>query len=283
MKNREEYFESIYAKRDRILFKKKKKTSFIAGMICLTLCFAAFFTFVPKKLIQKNYKDKSETTINNSGHSQTTTVLSSDEIFTFAEAYPETLKKNDNNETKDNSTTNNKEKFTSEIIHSEIATEATTRKTAFGWDGSSPTIPLFGTPAISIDEATSVNSSEANDPIMELPDSVCSEEEESSTAATVLKSPDEAINKAKTLLTQEDQEKISDDKTMVTINRKSDGTTTYTVYIYTNRDSYEIDIDAMTLEIKDCKKKNTLSGYETYISPPHFPETTEALAEFNLQ
>lgn len=313
MKNRDEYLESIYAKRDAKIRERKKKISVLISGFCLAVCFAAVFAFVPKYFEKETPVGESEN--NNSdkhiiADSNTSGKISAsnEEVFTFIEQYQAFY--NQNNElitdeagnrnmndseikaTKRNEAATSNNKLQTEIS-AEIPDEETTRRMSFGYIGEPfdesllPTnSPLAGSVAISPAEPPEDSGTEVTEPYFEAPDSIDSDETKASTTAAKLKSAEEATSEAKSFLStelKEDAEKIIDEKTQVTVTRTANSKTTYTVYLYTNTKSFEIDVDAVTLRILGCKQKYLVSGYETYISPPHFPETTAALPEYKPQ
>lgn len=310
MKNIDEYLESIYSKRDKKIRERKKTITALTSIFCIVICFAAVFAFVPKYFKKESPAKKSET--GNSDNHIFSNADSSDvltttlkEFFASGEQYAviqgynqELITDNAGNRNMNDSqikasqknySTTSENKLQTETA-AEIPDEETTRRMGFGYIGEPfdesllPTkSPLAGSIAIAPAEPPEDSGTEVSEPYFEAPDSIDSDETKTSTTAAKLKSAEEATAEAEKAVPKEDASKIIDEKTMVTVTRTANGKTTYKVYLYTNTKSFEIDVDAVTLRILGCKQKYLVSGYETYISPPHFPETTVALPEYKPQ
>lgn len=302
MKNIDEYLESIYSKRDKKIRERKKTVSVITSVFCIAVCFAAVFAFVPKYFKKESPAKKSETgnsdikIVPSTNTSDITAV--SEDIFTFAEAYTVIqgynsgiINNNADNRvnseikaTKKNEETSAGNKLQTEIA-AEKADEATTRIKYFGYieekDDSGSLIN--GEPAVAPAEPHENFGTEVTVSYHEVPDSINPEETKASTTAAHLRSAEEAIAEAKKTIPENDASKIIDEKTMATVTRTANGKTTYTVYFYTNTKSFEIELDALTLNVIECKEKNLITGKNSYYSPAHFPETTAALPEYKPQ
>ena len=309
MKNREEYLESIYAKRDAKIRECKKKISVSASIFCLAVFFATVFAFVPKYFEKDIPAAKSEnsnsdkTIISNTDGSDVLTTINED-YFASGEQYTviqgfnhELITDEAGNRNMNDSEIKASKKYdaaTSENklqteIAAEIQAEETTRRTNFGYIGEpfDPSLlptksPLAVNTALAPAEPPEDFRTEVTEPIVS-PDSIGSEGTKSSTTAAKLKSSEEATAEAKKAVPKEDISKIIDDKTQVTITRTAKGKTTYTVYFYTNYKSFEIELDAVTLNLIECKEKNLITGNDSFYSPAHFPETTAALPEYMPQ
>lgn len=287
MKNREEYLTSIYAKRDKELIKRKKKISAITSVACLFLCFIAVFSFVPKKKlgykasVAENGKTYNEllSATNNADKS----TVSSEEIFSSNEKYQANINQNNNIFYVDDSAaganpidsgvkaTVESNKAETEIAV-EIPGEATTRQVNFGYAGEPFDPEKLSSP--SEDYVT-----EVSEPYPESPDSA-DEATIKSTTKAKLRSSDEAIEEALKYIPEEDTDKILENETHVTISRTSGGKSTYTVYFYTDSKTFSIELNAVTLEMIECKEKDKNTGNANYYTPAHFPETTAALPEY---
>lgn len=309
MKNKDEYLESIYAKRDKKIRERKKTVSVITSIFCIAVCFAAVFAFVPKYFEKGTPVTKNETVNSDNNIISTTKIsdtitamndefLASGEQYAVIQGYNQELITDEagNRNMNDSQIKASKKNYstTSENkLKTETPDEETTRRMGFGYIGEGidesllPTkSPLAGSVAIAPAEPPEDFGSEVTEPYPEAPDSIDSKETKASTTAAKLKSAEEATAEAKSFLStelKENTEKIIDENSQVTVTRTANGKTTYTVYFYTNTKSFEIDVDAVTLRILGCKQKYLVSGYETYISPPHFPETTAALPEYKPQ
>ena len=293
MKNREEYVASIYAKRDAKIKERKKRIAVFTSVLCIVICFAAMFAFVPKQSINRY----SETEINKNNRNNNTSEKPLNEnqteigLLTFYETYP-VKRTNSHIDIKDGEgipkNENEPEKTKSEIYYigsvdaqkTEIAAEETMRN--FGYIGepfdpdklvSGETAIVPADPPDDFSEPAS-DSSEINDSIKAT---------KASTTAAKLRTSEEAVEEAKKIVPEEDVSKIIDDKTQVTITRTASGKSTYTVFLYTNLKLYTIELDAVTLSLIECKTKNLMSGDTDYYSPAHFPETTAALLEYKPQ
>ncbi len=313
MKNRDEYLESIYSKRDAKIKERKKTVSVLTSILCLAVCFAAVFAFVPKNLetkipVNESGSGNSDNHIFSNADSSDVLTTTLKEFFASGEQYAviqgynqELITDNAGNRNMNDSqikasqknySTTSENKLQTEIA-AEIPDEETTRRMGFGYIGEPfdesllPTkSPLAGNVAIAPAEPPEDSGTEVSEPYFEASDSIDSDETKTSTTAAKLKSAEEATSEAKSfLLTElkEDAEKIIDKKTMVTVTRTANGKTTYTVYFYTNTKSFEIELDALTLNVIECKEKNLITGKNSYYSPAHFPETTAALPEYKPQ
>ncbi|MBR3818532.1 MAG: hypothetical protein IKJ41_05215 [Clostridia bacterium] len=306
MKNRDEYLESIYAKRDALIRERKKTVSVLTSILCLAICFAAVFAFVPKyfeKEIPVNESENSNSDKHIFVNTNTTDIITTtkEEFFASGEQYTviqgfnhelitdEAGNRNMNDSeikaTKKNEAATSDNKLRTEIA-AEIPDEETTRRLNFGWAGETFDPDWFKNPslggenAMSLAETTKDYVTEVSEPCLESPDSVYEEITIARTSASKPKSSEEAIAEAKNVISKDDASKLIDEKTQVTITRTASGKTTYTVYFYTQYKSFIIELDAVTLRVIECKEKNLISGKDSYYSPAHFPETTAALPEY---
>lgn len=291
MKNRDEYIASIFAKRDKELIRQKKRISAISSIICLTLCFAAIFAFVPKKFGMKSSVSEPVNEIGNSitktdleinSETESTIINQNILIYTNNDAYIlnekntqfETVKKESNDEIG---------------LQTEIAIEApdeaATRQINFGYAGEPFNPDLLSKPsAVETKANESENSSDeyvtsVTEPYPESPDSEYGAAVKSTTKS-VLHSSDEAIKEAIKYIPDNDKSEIKEDKTQVTISRTSGGKSTYTVYFYTESKTFTVELNAVTLEMIEFKEKDKNTGNINNYSPAHFPETTAALPEY---
>ncbi len=294
MKSKEEYLSSIYEKRDKKLAKRRKTVSVITSLACLAVCFIAVFSFVPKKIGKKVGTSES---VNKSSYSYNmiinkTVPEDSTIIYQFAESF-KTQPAHIINDSAESATYNaaendhdgkTRENSRDDILKTEIATEKnieTTRNVNFGYIGEpfDPDKLLSGDSAISPEEkVTAVTGSD-----YKKPDSVDEAKTVAKTSAAKPKSSEEAVAAAKDFLQDNDAAEIIDEKTQVTVTRTSKGETKYNVYFYTENKSFNIEVDGITLRIISCGEKNLITGKESYISLPWFPETTEALPEYKPQ
>ncbi len=303
MKSRDEYLESIYNKKDKFIIKRKKTVSVIASMACLAICFITVFSLVPKKLV----KNKGATEpVNGSGNSNSvsidkivtekkTTVDGLAERYTLDSAYAV-------NETTDTVThfvtyyaaaemndgttrKNGKNENSITEIAPERNGEATTRNNYFGSAGDpfDPDKLLSGNPAIAPENPPEDYVIDVTGSDYKKPGSDGEEKTVVKTSAAKPKSPEDAVAAAKDFLQNEDAAGIIDEKTQTTVTRTSSGETTYNVYFYTENKSFIIEVDGVTLRIISCAEKNLITGKESFISLPWFPETTEALPEYKPQ
>ncbi len=299
MKSREEYIASIYAKRDSKIKERKKTISVLTSALCLTVCFIAVFAFVPKTFGQKS--TASDKTTNK--HDNLTlavhypilkTTETAEELLSSGEKYLANYNQNieamtdtdgatkQMNDSEIKGTLKNEYGSSDEKLQTEIAIE-TTFHANFGYigepfDPNSISKPSFGGyPALAPADPPEDYVTGVSEPYYEKDDLT------KSTTEGKTKSSEEAITQARKYLSEEDASEIIDEKTQVTVTRTASGKTTYTVYFYTKHKSFTIDVDAVTLRIIGCKEKNLVSGSESYISPPWFPETTAALPEYKPQ
>lgn len=300
MKNRDEYLESIYAKRDSEIIKRKKRVSVLTSVLCLGVCFASVFAFLPKHFGTETFLNKSKNSENKiftefNSSSETPTV--SDELFTFCVTYPAVYNEshlqvtdgigNANMNDKEETVTNNNKSTSSNMIQqTEIAAESPSESTTKGIysenvggvynPDSFYSKPSFG--------ASGEIAFEPCDP-PENPGTpaVTTYDDIPTTKSNKLATDEEAIVEAKKSVPGDEVEKINDDKTHVTVTVTSNGQTTYTVYFYTDYKLFKIELDAVTLEKIECTEKNLLTGNDNFYSPPHYPETTEALPEYKPQ
>ncbi len=291
MKNREEYLASIYAKRDKVLAKRKKTISLITSTACLVLCFIAVFSFVPKRLVKKT---NTAETINENRYSDSRTldkiifeeeatffhsseIYLHDDSFVINEAISTVT--NDANANIQGGIKNSENSF-----RAEIAAEATTRQMNFGYAGGKfdPNQILSGDPAIAPENPPKDYDSAVTEPYNEKPDSV-EEVTKIKTTKASLRTSDEAIEEATKIVPDEDAAKIIEENTQVTVTKTASDETLYTVYFYTSNKTFTIVLDAVTLRVLECTEKNIVTEKESYISYPWFPETTDALPEFKPQ
>ena len=288
MKSREEYLASIYEKRDVKIEKRKKTISVITSVACVAICFIAVFSFVPKK-IGKNIGTSEPVNKNSYSLSVTNDTTNSEDrtiIYQFAEAY-KTKPAHIINDTAESVTYNaaenvydgmTKKNSSEDKLRTEISpeiTDGTTRNINFGYVGEpfDPDRLISGNPAIAPDNPP-------EDYVIAVTGSDNEEKTVAKTSAAKPKSAEEAVAVAKDFLKNEDAEGIIDEKTQTTVTRTSSGETKYNVYFYTENKSFNIEVDGVTLRIISCSEKDLLTGNESYISLPWFPETTEALPEY---
>ncbi len=299
MKNRDEYIASIYEKRNLKIKERKKTISVLTSVLCLAVCFIAVFAFVPKTFGQKSTVSKITTKESDNltlavHYPILKTTETIEDAFTFNEKYLVNHNQNIEAMTDTDGATKkaNKQEIKGTVINeygptddkfqTEIAVE-TTFQANFGYigepfDPDSISKPSFGGyPDLAPADPTEDYVTEVSDHYYE------NDETTKSATAEKPKSSEEAIAEAKKFLSEDDASKIIDEKTQVTITRTASGKTTYTVYFYTKYKSFTIDVDAVTLRIIGCKEKNLVSGSESYISPPWYPETTAALNEYKPQ
>lgn len=280
MKSKEEYLASIYKKRDREINKQRKRISAITSIICLAVCFAAVFAFVPKKFGTKSIISES---VNGNGNSLTKTEITTlnQEIYVLtndnANIYNGPDKTIDGHTVK----TNNEE----DRLQTEIAVEAVTRQINFGYVGEPFDPDLLLRPSSGGTIETKPNSHEdeyitgVSEPCSELPD----EAEKltvKSTSKAAIRSSGEATEEALKYVPEDDRQNINKEKTQVTITKKSGGKSTYNVYFYTESKTYTVELNAVTLELIEFREKNINTGNINRFSPAHFPETTAALPEY---
>ncbi len=310
MKTRDEYLESIYAKKDAKIRERQKTVSVLSSIFCLAVCFAAVFAFVPKYFEKEAPVSKSENS-NFDKHiiadTNTSDIITTtkDEFFASGEQYPviqsfnhelitddagnRNISNSEIKATKKNEAVTSDNKLQTEIA-AEMPDEETTRFMSFGYIGEKfdpnmlPDVPSFGgNPALAPADPPEDYDTEVSDPFLESPDSAEPEVTKASTTAAKLKTSEEAVAKAKDAVPNEDVSNLIDEKTQVTVTRTASGKTTYTVYFYTQYKSFEIELDAVTLNIIECKEKNLITGKDSYYSPAYFPETTAALPEYKPQ
>lgn len=301
MKSREEYLSSIYTKRDERLKKRKKYISAITSVACLAVCFAAVFTFIPKKL---RYKSTNAEIFNGMNSSENKlfemfenvsedTDESSEELLTFLipyNSFAANIMATNNDAAADSAVPSENESspnIDDNKLLTEIAAETpdeVTRQVNFGYVGEpfDPDRLLSGTPAVKPENPDEDYITGVTEPNNKNPDSA-DEETKAKTTKANLRTSDEAIEEALKYIPNEETSKIIEDKTQVTVSRTANGKTSYTVYFYTENKLFTIELNAATLEMIECKEKNTINGNVNYYSPAHFPETTAALPEYKPQ
>lgn len=263
MKNREEYKASIFAKRDALLAKRRKRISQTAAALSIIICFAVAFAFLPKR-ISTDFKITEEMTgitVQTAAVTEPNTTAhiedAEGEAYTFLSVFSEQAYTKPHYSQKQFAATGyagevKKETSTASATETEsyeeteIAAEAEkTTKRGFGgfrpeyWDAES-----FFTPGENI-----VN-----------PDS----------------SPDytteEIAKKAKTYLDSETADKVIDKHTVITVNHTSDGDT-YTAWFYTDTEQVKVELDSESLELIEISKKELADNVQT--SPAYIPTTAK--------
>ena len=296
MKSKDEYLRSIYAKRDAELTKRKKTISTVTTALCLAICFATIFAFIPKKFVKKT---NTAETVNGKGYSDSKTLnkIYFEEETTLGQIAENYIFNNsyvidESNKPVTNSVdvygTIEKENGREDSLKTEIAVEnpaqATTRQVFFGCLGEpfDPDKLINGNSAIAPENPPEDYYTAVTEPYSEGSASI-DEVTIVKTTKAALRTSDEAIDEAIKFIPDVDAAKLIDEKTQVTVTRTSSGKTTYTVYFYTETKLYTVELNAITLEMIECKEKNTVTGDINYYSPAHFPETTAALPEYKPQ
>lgn len=261
MKSREEYKASIFAKRDALLAKRKRTALTIAATGCVAVCFITAAAFLPKNISSdiKIYDEPEHTTTQ---AVQATEVLAEEkteaEIYTLGVIYttpPHT--KPHYSETQTNTThyagivhvTEPAESPAIEVEDGAATAEKTTKK-SYGFS------PEWMQEGFEFYEESEVVTPDSSDGFTE----------------------DEIIQKAKSCLSAELEDKIIEKHNMVTVSRYADGTEIYTVWFYTDTEQIKVELDSKNLELIETTVKplgdiQTTPAYiPTTAASPYIPE-----------
>lgn len=260
MKSREEYVASIFAKRDALLKKRRKRISYLSAAVCLAVCLTVAFFSIPER-----FGSKKEPMINQTEKSIVSTTAAflaeEAEVEEYLDAFSGSPEKHEQAQMAAN------EIYKEEGMlddAGEAAADAATKKA--------------DTTIIQDNLAGGISHS----PSVPAPDSIEATEFRSESKAEN-RTADEAVKEAYKYVNQSEISDIDNSKTNVIISHNTNGTDYYIVYFYTSTKLITVKLNASTLAMIECGEKNRSNGSENYYSPAHFPETTSALPEYKPQ
>ena len=259
MKSREEYEASIFAKRDALLKKRRKRISCIAAASCIALCFITAFAFLPKKIstdisvTEETATDTVQTLIAAETGKSDTLEKSEAEYYTI---YSQFILPS---YTKPHYTENpleNVEDYAGAVPDEVKKPDATKKASASEVE-------------IAVEEEVTTKRNFGFFPEWMREEYDFYEEDvtpESSDGFTT----DEITDKAKSYLSDELKSGIIEKHNMVTVSRSSDGAEIYTAWFYTDDKQIKVELESENLELIEVSEK-ILSDTQT--TPAYIPTT----------
>lgn len=263
MKNREEYQASIFAKRDALLKKRRKRISQAAAGAGVLLCFTAAFFVMPRILSHKSSKTEAPVAATTAAYLEEhmSQIQAEAEEHAFYSSYINSSKVH--NDINDTAAENNTFKAVASVTKQQVEEET---KKGFGGVFSPE---LF----------------EGSESSAEVPDGIQTEETKFEQLyatmpsgyqpPTVKYSDDEVIPLAYELLSDEEKSIVEEDKTHV-LNSRKEGKNFYTVCFYIPDKIIYITFDEENLEFIKREDKERVRQGEVMTTPAHAPEGTTA-------
>lgn len=225
MKSREEYQASIFAKRDALLAKRRKRISYLTAAACIVICFTAAFFALPQRI---------------EGKIENTTTIQAVEYFQSAETVQTSEGTAETTKTRPFGGISPLEP----IDEGKIAAENASQK-QFGYWVSQHT---------DINDANRLEETYAAEAVPE--DAENADSAESKPVST--KKPSslgkysngEIINAAYEYLTDEEKETVNTESAQVTVTRDSQGEETYQIWFW-GESRIKITLNAESLELID--------------------------------
>lgn len=260
MKSREEYEASIFAKRDALLAKRKKKIQMTVSALSVVICLGTAAFAMPMLTDKPDESQAPSVTNAASDNGITENKIEEnkavfDEIGTHLADFAVTKTQSDHpaffNESMAEEAVQNAEEIEyltmseiyripeTEIALEDAEGEYVTGGINFGYDSSD---------ALATGEKITKPS-----------------------ASKKTYTTEEITAAAQKHLPEGDADKIIDDKTNAVVSRKSDGTTTYTVYFYTADKKITVKLNS-NLELLETTEKDTAGEGTTQIAPAYNPD-----------
>lgn len=265
MKSREEYEASIFAKRNAVLAKRKKKIQMTVSAMSIIICLSAAAFAMPK--LTDKADEAALPSANNaaSGKGITENKIKEsnavfDEIGTFIADYDVT-KAHSNHTAVFDATADVEE---TEEVNDEI--EHLTRNEIY----SMPETEIALETEIAVENGAEESPAGDKQFGFESPDGGFDIESiEPSSSSKKTYTTEEITAAAESCLSASDAENIISDKTNAVVSRKSDGTTTYTVYFYTSEKKITVKLSD-SLELIEITEKDNAGG-TSQIAPAYNP------------
>lgn len=269
MKSREEYEASIFAKRDALIAKRKKNIRMVSVALSIMLCIGATAVVLPMfRVIDEAAPPSATNAANSNGITENKFIAEMfDEASTQAAGDvmitedSDTAVLNGNAEKPESVEEGDAEYFTfyhtfnadGIIQHTPITEIALETEIAIeNAEGECPTVnKQFGYDSVQDALAPDVQSTKPS-------------------ASNKTYTTEEITEAAKNYLSENDTENIIEDKTNSVVSRKSDGTTSYTVYFYTSEKKITVKLSS-ELALLEIKEKDN-SGDTVQISPAYNPD-----------
>lgn len=266
MKSREEYEASIYKKRDAMLAKRKKNIRMVVTALSVMLCLSAAVLAMPKLMNKAEEAQASSVTKAASGNGikenkiketkavfdEAGTLLADFDVTKAQSNYPAASNENAPAQgVVQNAQDIEYLTVTSEIYRipeTEIALE-----TEIAAENDAGEYPAG-------DKQFAYNPQK----------DALSGGNVSPTAPKKTYTTDEIISAAKKYLSEGDADEIIDSKTNAVVSRKSDGTTSYTVYFYSAEKKITVKLSS-SLELLEIMEKDNSGGGTTQIAPAYNP------------
>ena len=269
MKNREEYENSIYQKRDALIMKRKQKITAAASALCIVICFVAAALFLPKNLNKASFDTITSTTAPTTVEDLIGKGGKVGELFDAAGEVTEDVK----SEAEQDIT------YLTWVSESYSKPHTTVKATqhkhfssgGFGYDGQIPedsaetAVPVATQTEIALEtEIYWEDGSRPNRP--------------STTVKPIFNdhAEEKAIDAAYGYLTDEQKEKVDVDAHIdVSVTRNADGTEYFTVHLDTADGAYLVSVDSKTFEFVNFRELKKTTG--TMVSQGYNPNGTTAL------
>ena len=266
MKNREEYEASIYKKRDAMLAKRKKNIRMTVTALSVVICLSAAVLAMPKLINKAEEAQASSVTKAASGNGITENRIKEtkavfDEAGTLLADFDVTKAQS----------------YYPSAVHGNIMAEETVQNTQdIEYLTAASEIYRIPETEIALETEFFAENDSAEYPAGDKQfaytpqqDTTSTAGGESPTAPKKTYTTEEITAAAVKHLPEDDADKLIADKTNAVVSRKSDGTTSYTVYFYTAEKKFTVKLSS-SLELLEITEKNN-SGGTTQIAPAYNP------------
>lgn len=282
MKSRDEYEASIFAKRDALLEKRKKRITAITSALCIVLCFSAAAIFMPKNLNKSNSDIASTATTTSTSTQSAVEELvgmgGESGVFDAAAEAENALYETTKEEV---------EYLTQLSDYTKPVTNKETKKQQINFGYSPENNNEKNTTAAAVATQTEIALETEIFSEDGCPEETTKKANTSTTARPLFNdnAEEKAIDVAYGYLTNEQKANVDMDAHIdVSVTRNADGTEYFTVHFDTAEGAYLVSVDSKTFEFVKFKelKKSTQAvsqGYNpdtTTAKPPMMPTTTAA-------
>ena len=267
MKNREEYQASIFAKKDALLAKRRRRISQSVAVLSIAACFAAAFAFLPKSLDYKvsfseSYAE-SATFVSDSltaaaPTTQESTVLQEpDEAYTFYSSYI---------------------KYLGTKPHSQksAAAEASPAIEEFIQTATQIHLPNQDKQFAHKSEETTRRGYGGFRPEMWDDDGLYITEVHAKPEGAPDYTSEEIAKKAETYLSDDIAGKIIDKHTLVTVRHFATPPDYYVVWFYTDNKQIKVTLNSENLELIETEETSLSDETETKTTPAYIPTTAKS-------
>ncbi len=256
MKSREKYQASIFAKRDALLAKRRKRISQTAAALSIVICFAAAFAFLPQRFGKKLDSEVFPQITDNAATESETYAQASEDSYTFYSPYEVTVSAaKDSTKKAVAAATKPIDEDSVEItqIHlpnqqTEIAKQAE-ETTAKGFGGLRPEQFAYG------DQVVAVYTRPEGAPDY---------------------TSEEIAEKAKTYLSDDLAAEIIDKHTMVTVRHFATPPDYYVVWFYTDNKQIKVTLNSENLDLIEKEEISLSTEEEIRTTPAYIPTTAKS-------